>query len=159
MDRVKNYLRSYKMKDYIKFFVILIAICVLISCIGYVYKTQVAPKLDPSYVANKEFTGGAEEEVAIVNMFSADWCPHCRAAKPVWKEVKDEYNGKVINGKTVKFVIIDCTKQNAEVQKLLKENDVKGFPTIKMKSGGKTYDFEAKVTKPALEQFLQSVLN
>ena len=66
---------------------------------------------------------------------------------------------KVSTGKTIKFVIVDCTKQDAKVQKLLKENDVKGFPTIKMKAGGKTYDFEAKVTKPALEQFLQSVLN
>ena len=159
MDRVKTYLRSYSLKDYIKFFVILVAICALISGIGYVYKTQDAPKLDPSYVANKEFSKGGEEQVAIVNMFSADWCPHCRAAKPVWKEVKSEYNGKVINGKTIKFVIIDCTKQDAKVQNLLKEHDVKGFPTIKMNAGGKTYDFEAKVTKPALEQFLQSVLN
>ena len=158
MERVKNYLRSYSAKDYIKFAVILVSIAVLIAGIGYVYKTQVAPKLDPSYVANKEFTKGGEDDIALVEMFSVDWCPHCKKAKPVWKEVKDEYNGKVINGKTVKFVIIDCTKETADVQKLIKENDIKGYPTVKLKADGKSHDFDAKITRPALEQFLKSVL-
>ena len=38
-----------------KFFIIMIAVSLLIAAIIYVYKTYVAPKLNPQYVANKEF--------------------------------------------------------------------------------------------------------
>ena len=27
-------------------------------------------------------------------MFSVDWCPYSKAAKPIWKKLTDKYNGK-----------------------------------------------------------------
>ncbi len=159
MDRVKIYLKSLTPRDYLKFAVILIAIVALLAAITYVYKTYVVPKLEPNYVANKEFINkGDDEQIALVEMFSVNWCPHCKNAKPVWNEMKKEYEGKVINGQTVHFKIVDCTKETAEVQKLLKENNVEGYPTIKLKAKGQTFDFDAKATRPALEQFLNTVL-
>ena len=29
-------------------------------------------------------------------MFYADWCPHCKTAKPAWDEIKTQYENKTI---------------------------------------------------------------
>lgn len=159
MDRLKNYMKAYSAKDYIKFVVILVSIAGLLAAIAYVYKTYVVPKLNPSYTANKEFINkDSQENFATMQMFSADWCPHCKAAKPHYNEFKEKYNGKVIGGYTVKITTVNCTKETAEVQKLVKKYDVKGYPTVNMIKDGKTYKYDAKVSTQGLEQFLKSVL-
>ena len=63
-----------------KFILILVAVALLIVAIHYVWKNYVSPKLNPSYVANKEFVGdgGSEDSsnVAYLKMFVVDWCPY-----------------------------------------------------------------------------------
>lgn len=160
MDRVKNYLKSYSAKDYLKFSVILISIVGLLAAIAYVYKTYVEGKLNPMYVPNKEYINkGAENKIALIQMYSADWCPHCKAAKPHYQEFKEQYNGKVVEGYTIKITVVNCTKETAEVQKLVKKYNVKGYPTVMMHKDGKTINYDAKVSKEGLNQFLKSALN
>jgi thiol-disulfide isomerase/thioredoxin len=89
-------------------------------------------------------------------MFYADWCPHCRAAKPEWEKTKSEVNGEV-NGKPVKFVEFDCTTPSPDVEAIMDKYKVESYPTILLVApGGTITSFENKPTKDALVNFLNS---
>ena len=50
----------------------------------YVYNYYISPKLDPSFVPNKEFV--KEEEApkkADLYFFYTEWCPHSKKSKPI----------------------------------------------------------------------------
>ena len=53
--------------------------------------------LDPNYVENNEFIDTNAKTYTEVYFFHTNWCPHCKKAKPVWNNVKEEYDQKVIN--------------------------------------------------------------
>lgn len=77
-------------------------------------------------------------------MYYADWCGHCKTTKPEFKKLMDAYNGKKINGKSVKIEMVNSDVEPERV----KAAGVEGYPTIKldgkMYSGGRTFDaFEA----------------
>ena len=65
-----------------KFISIMIAVLLLILAIFYVFKNYVQPKMDPDYVANREYVPGDQREDVTeyidVLMFTVDWCPHCK---------------------------------------------------------------------------------
>ena len=96
--------------------------------------------------------------------FTADWCPHCKSAKPAIDSFDKKYNGKVIKGQKLTIVRVDCTDADEpNVAKMIDTYSVKSFPTIKLvKSGndGKEdiYEFEAKITEAYLEEFLNSAM-
>ena len=145
---------------------IMIAVIILILVILYVYQQYIAPKMNPDYVANKEWeqsssdsTSGSTSEVDIM-MFTADWCPHCKKAKPIWEEFHNTYDGKVINGYKINIKTINCTNDNdPNVQNLLDKYNVEGFPTIKLLKNGEVYDYDAKPDKENLKQFLNTMTN
>ena len=91
-------------------------------------------------------------------LFTVDWCPHCKTAKPVWNDVKTEYEGSVINGYKVSFVDYNCTKETAETQSLMDKYKVEGFPTIILIKDNQVIDYDAKPSKTTLVQFLNTVL-
>jgi thiol-disulfide isomerase/thioredoxin len=144
----------------------MIAVIILILVILYVYQQYIAPKMNPDYVANKEWeqsssdsTSGSTSEVDIM-MFTADWCPHCKKAKPIWEEFNNTYDGKVINGYKINVKTINCTNDSdPNVQNLLDKYNVEGFPTIKLIKNGEVYDYDAKPDKESLKQFLDTMTN
>ena len=72
----------------------------------------------------------------VVALFYADWCPHCVDFKPHYKKAMSELSGKKNKGKTLRFVMVDCDKYKS----LASENDVSGFPTVKILNDDKTSD-------------------
>ena len=70
----------------------------------------------------------------VVALFYADWCPHCVAFKPDYKKAMTQLNGKKHKNKNLRFVMVDCDKYKS----LSKENDVSGFPTVKILNDDKT---------------------
>jgi thiol-disulfide isomerase/thioredoxin len=96
-----------------------------------------------------------------VYFFTADWCPHCRNAKPAIDEFEREYNNKVISNKTIIISRVDCTDSEvAEVAKQISDFGVTSFPTVKIKdSDSNTFEFDAKITKENLVNFVESVAN
>ena len=77
----------------------------------------------------------------IVALFYADWCPHCVAFKPDYKKAMTTLNGNDHNGKTLRFVMVDCDKYKS----LAKENDVSGFPTVKiLNDDGSSKDYDGE---------------
>jgi thiol-disulfide isomerase/thioredoxin len=73
--------------------IFLVLLVILFSYIGYngykkFYKEPAKVK-EFSDVANTN----TRKKEAQVMFFFADWCPHCKKAKPEWEQFKEEYNG------------------------------------------------------------------
>ena len=99
-----------------------------------------------------------ENKSAELLFFFANWCPHCKTAKPIWDELKSEYQDKKINDYHIIFTEINCSEETAEVDKMMNLYSVEGYPTIKLLKDGQVIEYDAKPTKATLTQFLNTVL-
>lgn len=145
-----------------KHFYIIIAIAALFIGVAiYIYKTNIAPSIDPAYVANKEFVDDNMGQVntAEFMIFYANWCPLSKKAMPVWNEFKDTYENKTINNYRLIFTDVDCSNsEDSSMQAKLDSFKVEGFPTIKLLKGKEVIDFDANATSDNLEQFITTVI-
>ena len=81
-------------------------------------------------------------------LYYAPWCPHCKPVKPIFEELKDIYAGNTH--------ISILTINGDEHKDKLKEQDVKGYPTIKLLVGEKSIEYEGERTAEKLQEFIQS---
>jgi len=132
----------------------------IISIFYYYY--YVAPQMKTKYSHNSEdnmnSNGSSGGQTAEILFFFADWCPHCKAAKPIWNDLKSEYENKTINGYQILFTEIDCSTETAEVDKMMNKYNVEGYPTIKLLKDGQVIEYDAKPSKATLTQFLNTVV-
>lgn len=162
VNLILKYIRPYS--NYILIFAIIV-IFVIASL--YAYKQFAASKISESKfkdVANNY----PREKTADIFFFHVDWCPHCRKAMPDWKSFSDEYDGKVINDYKIVCHDVDCTEdsndnnpsQKAIVQNYIDQYGIESYPTLKMSlSDGEMVDFDAKISKSSLEQFVNTILS
>lgn len=144
-----------------KLFFIFVTILLLIGAIVYVYNNYLIPTMNPEYAPNKEFIDKDADSYkeAEVLMFTVDWCPYCKKAKPEWERIKEEYNERSINGYTVYFRTINCTDENdVEIKDLQNKYTIDGYPTIKLLKDGEVISYDAKPDFETLQKFLQTVL-
>jgi hypothetical protein len=94
---------------------------------------------------------------AIILFFHADWCPHCKTALPEWVKFKGEYDGKVVNGYTIKCQAVNCTEETSDVTKSINEYQIDSYPTVKMLKDGQKIEFDSKITQYTLEQFVTTM--
>lgn len=76
---------------------------------------------------------GAVSGKSVFVKFFAPWCGHCKAMKPAWDSLMEEFEGS----DTVLVADVDCI---GDGKPLCDEMGVKGFPTIKFGDPG---DLEA----------------
>ena len=144
-----------------KFLIIIIISALLIGVALWVYTTYVVPKLQPSFVPNKEFIPqGDDITQAELYFFCVDWCPHCKAAKPALEAVKEKYENVPINGVQVLFHFINGEKEEAKVTSFEKTYNIKidGFPTIYLVKGEQVIEYDAKPNEATLTEFLHTAL-
>jgi len=159
MDRVTRFASAIKSRLSWKLVFILATIVALIMAIAYVYKKYMTPKLNVEYEPNKEFIDKGDSNEAEIIMFTVDWCPYCKKAMPIWKEFKEEYSGKVINGYKLNFETVNCTdEKDNNVAEMLEKYSIEGYPTIKLLKDDEVITFDAKPERATLEKFLQTVL-
>jgi thiol-disulfide isomerase/thioredoxin len=126
---------------------------------GYVmYHYFYTPKYTNPVKKNKVAKAGS---TITVHFFTADWCPHCRKAKPAIDDFEKEYSNKKINGRKIIINRVDCTDSEVEeVSKQINQFNVTSFPTVKISdNSGNVFDFDAKITHENLKEFVNSVVN
>jgi thiol-disulfide isomerase/thioredoxin len=139
---------------------IIIGAVILFAVIaGVYYYYYMLPQMKAKYQPNSEHVPeGGNGNTAELLFFYADWCPHCKTAKPIWNDLKAEYENKTINGYKVVFTEINCSEETAEVDKMMNQYNVEGYPTIKLLKDGQVIEYDAKPSKETLTQFLNTVL-
>lgn len=156
MSNILNLLYTNYLSKYYRI-VLVVLLVILFSYIGYnIYKSSFKNK-----IKDKEFSDVANanprKQNAEVLFFFADWCPHCRKAKPEWEQFKEEYEGKLVNKYVINCLSIDCTdEKNQKTAALIKKHRIESYPTIIMLVGENKIDYDAKVTKDGLEQLVIS---
>ena len=69
-----------------KFVIIIVLITIFIGAAIFVYNKYVAPKLNPTFIENREFTNTSlKSNDATLYFIYATWCPH---SKKVIKQTK-----------------------------------------------------------------------
>lgn len=151
---------SSRIRPYNKTILSIFLIIVFLGISYYVYQTY--------FIKNKMSDKGFDDvanrdqntkELNIM-MFHVDWCPFCIKSLPEWKEFCRQYNGKKINGYTITCDEegTNCTDDSDEkISAMLDEYSIKSYPTVILFKGNDRYDFDAKLNKSNLEQFVKTV--
>lgn len=137
-----------------KILLILFLVAIFIGVAFYIYKSYISPKVDPAYVENKEIISDEPQKEAVLYFFYTTWCPHCKAAKPEWQKLKDEYKDKPVNNTLVIFREVDCDKE----EEVAEQFKVEGYPTIKLVKDEQVIEYDAKPNYDTLVQFLNTTL-
>jgi thiol-disulfide isomerase/thioredoxin len=144
-----------------KFLLVIILSCLFIGVAVYVYSSYISPKLDPSFVPNKEFVSEDDKpKNANIYFFYTDWCPHSKKSKPIYENVKKMYNGKQINGVTVQFHEVNGEEEEDKMTDFEKEFnvDVDGYPSIFLVKEESVIEYDANPTEESLTEFLNTTL-
>ena len=148
---------QYMSTNTIIFIVALVLFFFIAGCYYYFY---ILSDMKAKYKPNNEKTtiDNVSSSTAELLFFYANWCPHCKTAKPIWNELKTEYENKTINGYKIIFTEIDCSEETTEVDKMMNQYNVEGYPTIKLIKDGQVIEYDAKPSKETLVKFLNTVL-
>lgn len=138
-------------------YAIAVIVFIIVCYICYVYFTKKSTQSNDEYVANRRYKEGELKSAELI-LFYVDWCPHCKTAKPEWDKVKEQYQGKSINGYTILMTEHNCTEESAGNEELLNRYKIEGYPTIKLLKDNQIIEFDAKPTQDNLEQFLNTAL-
>jgi len=171
LDLIDKYLKPYYLYVLITFVLIIFIIAGY-----YAYRKYITPAIENDKYKDVSNANRRNKE-AVLYFFFADWCPHCRKAKPEWYAFKNEYDkeDKLVNGYRVVCKGIDCTKdihqdagteegpecddQCKNVKKLVAQYQIDSYPTVKLiDSNGEIIDFDSKISKNTLEQFVHTML-
>lgn len=174
MANIITYVDSL-LKPYYKYFLVFFLFVLFVTVARFTYQAYVTK-------VNKETANIANanniKPITSVYFFHVDWCPHCVKAIPEWNSFVETYNNRDVNGYLIQCYDVDCTDDNGEVtvqfdpvtgkdtgmnptpvkiSELIKKYNIDSYPTIKLTKNNNVVDFEAKVTKQNLIQFVNSV--
>ena len=128
---------------------------IVIFCLAfYIFKSYIKPKLS-EHKLNKEFINkeNNSEDIRIM-YFYTEWCPYCKKAKPEWSKFQTYIDNITRNlDYNIYLTTINCDKQ----KDLADKYNIEGYPTVKLIYKSDVYDFDAKITKNNLIEFLESI--
>ena len=100
-------------------------------------------------VFNSQYYSEHFNNTKTLTLYYAPWCPHCKPVKPIFEELSKTY----ADNKDIKILIVN----GDENPEKLKENGVKGYPTIRLTTAeGKDIEFKEERTAQKLQEFIQS---
>lgn len=136
-------------------------VAILIAIFFLFKKYNLKVKILERFTSNNENDASSSSngsKSAELMLFSVDWCPHCKTAKPEWENLKASLEGKQINGYNIVFSDWNCTQESDEINNLINKYKIEGYPTIKLLKDGQIIEFDAKPTESTLKDFLNNVL-
>lgn len=145
----RDYIRPYQRG------ILIFALVVIFVLAGYfAYKTMAKSYVDGSGSSDISNYNKQEKE-ATIYFFYADWCPHCKTAKPEWAKFTNNYNGKSMNDYTLVCSSVNCTEETSENAQIIQKYSIDSYPTVKMLKDGSIIEFDSKISESSLEQFLK----
>jgi len=143
-----------------KFLIIIILISLFLGAAFYVYSNYIAPRLNPKFVSNREFTQQETIDNAELYFMFAEWCPYSKKVMPIWDSLKEKYNRKKVNDYAVVFKELDGDKNEKEIDDFSKRFNKKidGYPTIILIKQNEVIEFDADPTKENLTAFIEKTL-
>ena len=76
-------------------------------------------------------------EKRTIYFYYANWCPHCVSFKPTWNKIKEYIDDPKNKLKSVSYEEYEDGSNPTVMQR----DNINGFPTIKMKFGNKTIEY------------------
>jgi thiol-disulfide isomerase/thioredoxin len=140
---------------------ILITFLLILFLLGahYAYTNFYTKKMEKK---NNKFADVANAEKRsneiIIYFFNVDWCPHCKTAKPEWDKFTKLYEGKAKGEYVIKCMNYNCTDETSEVTQTINKYNIDSYPTVKMVKDNQVIDFDAKITRDHLEQFVETMI-
>jgi thiol-disulfide isomerase/thioredoxin len=104
--------------------------------------------------SSKKDAEPAERPTAQIIFFYAQWCPHCKKARPEWDKFSAKWNKQSLGGVTVVVSDVDCDADEPTANKY----DITGYPTVKCILNQKIAEFDGAVEADALELFLRTCI-
>lgn len=146
----ENYLQPYKHQ--LLFFFIFI----LFVVIGYYsYKWFAKPVIENQETKNMANYNGRLSEARLM-LFTADWCPHCKKAKPEWENFTKTNDGMEIGNYKIVTESVDCTEGD---DPRIQQYGIDGYPTlILVKDQDQRINFDAKITEDNMNGFINNAL-
>ena len=154
IDTISEYLKPYYTRILIAFVVIVFTIAAIY---GYYKYAKPETKVDSMKdVAN----ANRRNKVADLYFFHVDWCPHCVKALDPWNSFAADYEGREVNGVTVKCHGVNCTDTgDQKILEYIATYKIESYPTVKLVLGdGTAVEFDAKISRDSLSQFVNTVL-
>jgi len=130
-----------------KLYAVIFTVLALLVGLGYVYTTYSAESFQNSTPLDK----------ARLSICYADWCGHCKEAKPSFEEISKNGEVSIANGTvvTVRMLNADDPKNESELTRL----KVAGYPTLILETtDGKRIEFKGERTTQAYLDFLNKNL-
>jgi len=94
------------------------------------------------------------ESAPTFTMYYADWCPHCKTIKPVFKDWSST-GSMTVKGKTVFLSMVEADTNPEK----LKGVPVKGYPTFLLQTAdGKFKEFDGDRTPEGWKAWLENNL-
>ena len=143
-----------------KFLIIIILISLFLGAAFYVYNNYIAPRLNPKFVSNREFTQQETVNNTELYFMFAEWCPYSKKVMPIWNKLKEKYNRKKVNNYAVIFKELDGDKNEKEIDEISKRFNKKidGYPTIILIKQNEVIEFDAEPTEENLTAFIEKTL-
>jgi len=137
-------------------FMLVILMFIIFAIAGYyAYKWYAQPIIENQTTQDMANYNERKSETTVL-LFTADWCPHCKRAKPEWDKFESSHNGKEIGNYIVKTQMVDCTDGDSP---LIQQHGIDGYPTVIMiKDNNQRVNYDAKINESSLAGFVQSVL-
>ena len=122
---------------------ILLALSIL-GLLGYLYRVQ--------FSGAQGFQSGSGDYT--FTMFYADWCGHCKTAKPGFEELSKK-GPMTVNGKKCVIRLVSPEKEPEKA----KGKPIKGFPTFLMETpGGDTVEYRGERNTDGYLKFINETL-
>jgi len=151
---------SEKVRPYTTYISVLLLIIIFLIASVLLYRQFSKNNLNETKKFQDVANNGSRMNEITIRMFHVDWCPHCKTSFPEWQAFCDQYNETNVNG----YRIVcnrdgdNCTNdKDPTIKGMLENNNITSFPTVFALKDDKRYDFDSKVTKGALDQFVQYV--
>jgi thiol-disulfide isomerase/thioredoxin len=145
-----------------KFMIIIGLIAGFVALALFVYNKYVAPRVNPDFLPNKEFTNTeiSSDDNGSLYYFRVDWCPISKKVDPLIKQIEEFYSKNPIENVDFKVFTINGETQEDRMAAFEKKYNITidGYPSLYLVKNDKIIEYNAKPDLTTLKEFINTAL-